>query len=63
MRFALFTSAGTCILPRSMLGEEEIDLTASHDSLVEIEEKVRSAVNRHNKMLKQLGLLPLPFAK
>jgi type I restriction enzyme M protein len=40
--------------------EEEIDLLKTHEQLVLIEEKIRSAATRHNAFLKELGLPPLP---
>jgi type I restriction enzyme M protein len=40
--------------------EEEIDLTATHGELVKIEEAIRSATQRHNEFLKELGLPLLP---
>jgi type I restriction enzyme M protein len=40
--------------------EEEIDLLKTHEQLVLIEERIRSAATRHNAFLKELGLPPLP---
>ena len=40
--------------------EEEIDLTATHRSLVEIEKAIQTATEKHNVFLKELGLAPLP---
>jgi type I restriction enzyme M protein len=40
--------------------EKEIDLAAVHADLVDIEERVRSATEKHNLYLKELGLSPLP---
>ncbi len=40
--------------------EEEIDLKATHDELVNIEKDIQAARDRHNKYLKELGLPPLP---
>jgi type I restriction enzyme M protein len=40
--------------------EKEIDLAAVHADLVDIEEQVRSAKERHNAYLRELGLPPLP---
>lgn len=40
--------------------EEEINLSAVHDELKALEEKVLSAKNKHNAFLKELGLPPLP---
>jgi type I restriction enzyme M protein len=40
--------------------EVEIDLTATHDKLVSIENDIRSAAAKHNVFLKELGLPPLP---
>ena len=40
--------------------EVEIDLTATHAKLVEIEKAIRAATSKHNQFLKELGLPPLP---
>jgi type I restriction enzyme M protein len=40
--------------------EIEIDLSATHDELVEIEKRVREATAKHNAFLKELGLDLLP---
>ena len=42
------------------LGEEEINLAATHRELVAIDEEIRTATAKHNKFLKELGLPPLP---
>jgi type I restriction enzyme M protein len=42
------------------VGEEEIDLAATHTSLVQIEKDVNAARDKHNEFLKELGLPPLP---
>ena len=42
------------------VGEEEIDLKATHAELVEIEKAIASATKRHNGFLKELGLPLLP---
>lgn len=42
------------------VGEEEIDLTATHDELVEIEKSIQTATAKHNAFLIELGLPPLP---
>ena len=42
------------------VGEEEIDLAATHAELVEIETAVRAAAAKHNEFLKELGLSGLP---
>jgi type I restriction enzyme M protein len=42
------------------LGEEEINLAATHRELVAIDEEIRKATAKHNKFLKELGLPPLP---
>ena len=42
------------------VGEEAIDLSATHRDLVSIEETIRSATAKHNAFLKELGLPPLP---
>ncbi len=44
------------------LGEEEIDLAATHASLVDIEQAIRQATAQHNAFLKELGLPLLPSA-
>jgi hypothetical protein len=40
--------------------EEEIDLAATHQQLLSLEKDIRSATDKHNEFLKQLGLAPLP---
>ncbi|MBV8781684.1 MAG: type I restriction-modification system subunit M [Phycisphaerae bacterium] len=40
--------------------EPEIDLAATHTTLVKIENDIRKATARHNEFLKELGLAPLP---
>ena len=42
------------------VGEAEIDLTATHGELVEIEKAIAAAKEKHNGFLKELGLSPLP---
>ncbi len=42
--------------------EEEMDLTAVHADLVNIEERIVQATSKHNEFLKELGLPPLPIA-
>ena len=42
--------------------EEEIDLTAVHADLVNLEERIVKATSKHNEFLKELGLPPLPIA-
>lgn len=41
--------------------EEEIDLTAVHADLVNLEERIVNATNKHNEFLQELGLAPLPL--
>jgi type I restriction enzyme M protein len=45
------------------VAEEEIDLAATHEVLVEIEKKIEDATSKHNAFLKELGLAPIPLAK
>ena len=45
------------------VAEEEIDLAATHEVLVEIEKKIEDATGKHNAFLKELGLAPLPLGK
>jgi len=40
--------------------EEEIDLRAVHEQLQALEAEIKSAKDRHNEFLKELGLPPLP---
>jgi len=40
--------------------EKEIDLAATHGDLVEVEEELREAKDKHNAFLQELGLSPLP---
>ncbi|WP_288060297.1 type I restriction-modification system subunit M [Thiomonas sp.] len=44
------------------VGEEEIDLAATHAGLVDIEQSIRQATAQHNAFLKELGLPLLPSA-
>ncbi|MCA1964774.1 MAG: N-6 DNA methylase, partial [Prosthecobacter sp.] len=44
------------------VGEEEIDLAATHQSLVDIEKDIAKALKQHNAFLKELGLPLLPGA-
>ncbi len=45
------------------VAEEEIDLAATHQALVEIEKRIGEATNKHSGFLKELGLPPIPLAK
>jgi type I restriction enzyme M protein len=40
--------------------EVQVDLDATHRTLVEIEREIRDATKRHNEYLAELGLKPLP---
>jgi len=40
--------------------EAAIDLAATHQELVEIEQQIREATAKHNAFLRELGLPPLP---
>ena len=42
------------------MAEAEIDLTATHDELVSLDQKIKTASTQHNKFLRELGLPPLP---
>ena len=42
------------------VGEEEIELSATQNELVEIEKRIRESTSKHNAFLKELGLSPLP---
>ena len=42
------------------VGEEELDLAATHDALTTIESTIRTATAKHNEFLEQLGLPLLP---
>ena len=42
------------------VGEEEIDLAATHSDLIGIEEAIQAATSKHNKFLVELGLPELP---
>ncbi|TCV90596.1 type I restriction-modification system subunit M [Sulfurirhabdus autotrophica] len=44
------------------VGEEEIDLAATHASLVEIEKAIQIATTKHNEFLRELGKPLLPSA-
>ncbi|MCA3174871.1 MAG: type I restriction-modification system subunit M [Burkholderiales bacterium] len=43
------------------VGEEEIDLSAVHAELVEIQKTIETATVKHNEFLKELGLALLPI--
>lgn len=43
--------------------EEVIDLAATHQDLVRIEQKIQEATGKHNRFLEELGLAPLPPGK
>lgn len=45
------------------VGEEEIDLQATNERLVQIEQEIAAATEKHNRFLKELGLKTLPLAK
>ena len=40
--------------------EVEIDLSATHKELVEIEKRIQESTAKHNEYLRELGLSPLP---
>jgi len=42
------------------VAEEEIDLGVTNQQLLEIENSIRTAMEKHNEFLKELGLPPLP---
>ncbi len=42
------------------VGEAEIDLDATHQNLVQIEQAIAAAKDKHNAFLRELGLKPLP---
>ncbi len=42
------------------VGEEEIDLAATNQTLVDIEKTIKTATAKHNEFLKELGLPSLP---
>jgi len=42
------------------VGEEEIELSATQNELVEIEKRIRASTSKHNAFLNELGLPPLP---
>lgn len=42
------------------IGEDEIDLGATHNELVDIEKAIQAATAQHNTFLKELNLPPLP---
>ena len=45
------------------VGEDEIDLVATHHELLEIENTIQTATRKHNEFLKALGLPILPSAE
>ncbi len=40
--------------------DPQVDLSATHELLVEIEKEIRESTAKHNEFLKELGLSPLP---
>lgn len=40
--------------------EVEIDLSATHTDLVELDKQIRESTAKHNAFLRELGLSPLP---
>jgi type I restriction enzyme M protein len=44
------------------VGDEEIDLEANHEKLLEIEKVIQAAAKKHNGFLKELGKPPIPTA-
>ncbi|MNY80938.1 hypothetical protein D3C86_2222330 [compost metagenome] len=42
------------------VGEEEVNLAATHAELVAIEQRISKAAVKHNEFLKALGLPPMP---
>ena len=42
------------------VGEEEIDLKATHKQLIKIEKEIQTATAKHNAFLRELGLAELP---
>ena len=45
------------------VGEEEIELAATHKELVDIEKQIRESTSKHNAFLRELGISPLPGAE
>ncbi|WP_034015933.1 type I restriction-modification system subunit M [Pseudomonas aeruginosa] len=43
------------------VADEEIDLSAVHAELVALDRKLKTATDKHNEFLKELGLPPLPY--
>jgi type I restriction enzyme M protein len=43
------------------VADEEIGLTAVHAELVELDQKIKAATDKHNEFLKELGLPLLPY--
>jgi type I restriction enzyme M protein len=41
--------------------EAEIDLSATHKDLLDLNKKIHDATRKHNQFLKELGLAPIPF--
>lgn len=42
------------------VGEEEIDLETTNQTLLDIEKDIQNAKAKHNSFLKELGLPPIP---
>ncbi|MCS9557048.1 SAM-dependent methyltransferase, partial [Pseudomonas aeruginosa] len=43
------------------VADEEIDLTAVHAELVALDQRIKTATDKHNEFLKELGLPLLPY--
>jgi type I restriction enzyme M protein len=43
------------------VADEDIDLSAAHAELVALDRKLKTATDKHNEFLKELGLPPLPY--
>jgi len=43
--------------------EEEIELGATNEKLVELEQRIQAATRKHNKFLKELNQAPLPYGE
>ena len=46
---------------RTSVDEQEIDLAAVHAQLVDLDQKVKTATEEHNRYLRELGLPELPL--
>lgn len=58
--FHYLAQEGSMAIISTAVSDEEINLAAVNTNLLEIEQKIKAATEKHNKFLKELGLPYLP---